>query len=64
MKNVAMSEALITENLSVKKELEDLRKEVRSTYRSNKIPYGIDRNKEAVVDASQASPDSPNQKCS
>ncbi|RKF81047.1 hypothetical protein GcM3_039019, partial [Golovinomyces cichoracearum] len=48
-----MYEALKAENLSVKKELENLREEVRSTYLSKNVPCGIDKFKDMVSGASQ-----------
>lgn len=41
--NAAMFEALRAENLSIKKELENLRNEVRSRYLSKNVPCGIEK---------------------
>lgn len=56
MENAAMFTALKAESLSVKKELEDLRKEVRSTYLSKNIPCGIDKEQRGLQSGLSSTP--------
>lgn len=58
MENVALYTALRTESAKVKKELEDLRREVRSTYLSKNVPSNVTLKNNAVDESSKSGPKS------
>lgn len=58
MENAAMYTALRAESAKVKKELEDLRREVRSTYLSKKVPSNVTLKNNAVDESSKSDPKS------
>ena len=58
MENAAMFTALRAESAKVKKELEDLRREVRSTYLSKNVPSNVTLKNNAVDESSKSDPNS------